>query len=264
MAASKLEIQALHQQLKQKDRIIHAYEAMKRSHIAATAEKARQKEDAKMNRGWRAHNANPPTSWFNRIEEITQDGKDESKTEKVIFVTEYKFAMERVNKMNAEAGQAEARAQTAREEQRDAYHKTQELIKVAEELEMKVAKETRMRIAKFSPEENQDTTPTDGNTADSDGDVKVEGLSTGTAPKNVRLVLNPPQRERSMSVEEIQPNRLRPRQPKRENFEERPVALEADRPTRLRLSKPRAEEVGEDSQRVRSGRVLKASAKARK
>ena len=264
MAASKLEIQALQKHLKHKDRIIHAYKAQQNSHEAAEAEKDRLRELAKSSRGWRRHNANRITSWSNRIEGLTQDEMNEIKAEKVIFVTEYRFAMEKVEKMNAEAGQAEARVQTAREEQRDACRKTQELVEIAEELGMKVAEETRMRIAKSSLEENQDTTTTDGNTADSDSDVEMEGLSTGTAAKNVRLVLRPPQQKRSLSVEEIQPSRLRLSQLKREEFEERPAAVKASRPTRLRLSQPRAKKDGEDSQRVRSGCVLKASAKARK
>lgn len=272
MAASKLRIQTLQEQLKQKDRIIYALEAQKRSRLAFEAEKARQKELAKMNMGWRRHNANPHTPWIYRSGEIKGGTEGNVKTEKAIFVTEYRFAIESVKKVNAEAELAEARVQTLRAEQRDAYRKAQELIKVAEELEVKVARETRVRVAQSSPKEDQDATTSDGDTTNSDGDVKMGEFPTATAPKNGRLVLNPPKRERSLSTENIRPTRLRLSQPKRE----RSVSVEEIHPTRFRLSQPkrkvgdessepveafrstRAEKVRDESHRVRNGRVLKA------
>lgn len=280
MAASKLRIQTLQEQLKQKDRIIHALEAQKRSRLAFEAEKARQKELAKMNMGWRRHNANPHTPWIYRSGEIRGGTEGNVKTEKAVFVTEYRFAIESVKKINAEAELAEARVQTLRAEQRDAYGKAQELIKVAEELEVEVARETRVRVAQSSPKEDQDATTSDGDIPDSAGDVNMGefSTSTATAPENGRLVLNPPKRERSLPTENIRPTRLRLSQPKRE----RSVSVEEIHPTRFRLSQPkrkvgdessepvealrstRAEKVRDESHRVRDGRVLKASAKARK
>lgn len=285
MTASKLRIQTLEEQLKQKNRIIHALETQKRSHLAYTAEKAKQRELAKMNSGWRKHNANPNTPHLYRSEAITKDEEGKIKIEKVIFVTEYKLAMEKIKKMNAEAELAETRAKMLRVEQKDVYRKTQELIKVAEELEVKVARETRMRIAKSSPGDDQDTADTGGNTTDSDNDVNMRELSTPTAPNRVRLLLHPPKREGSLSIENVRPTRLRLSQPKRERsvsveeilpiqwrlsqpkekkFEESSVPVEAIRPIRWRLSQPRPETVGKDSERVRNGRIFKRSAKARK
>lgn len=161
-AASKLKIQSLQEQVKQKDRIIRALEAQNRSHIAVAAEQARQRELAKWNKRWRKHNANAYTPRLYRSEEITRDEAGNIGIEKAIFVTEYKLAMERVKEINAEARHAEARVQTLRVEQKSAYCKTQELIKVAEELELNVARETRMRIAKSSPEKDQETMTTNG------------------------------------------------------------------------------------------------------
>lgn len=237
MAASKLQNQALEEQLKQKNRIINAYESQKRTRLACEAERAKQKEFAKMNRGWRKHNANPYTPQLYRSEGITEDEDGNIKREKVIFITEYKFAMERVKEMNAEAELAERRARMLRGEQEDAYRKTQELMKVAEELEVKVARETRMRIARYSPAEDQDTAITDGNSTDSDDDMNIRELSTPNAPRHARLVLHPPNREGSLSIDNIRPTRLRKAQPKRE----RSVSVEEYRSTRLRLSQPRRE-----------------------
>ena len=237
MAASKLQIQALEEQLKQKNRIITAFESQKRTRLACEAEKAKQRAFAKMNKGWRKHNANLHTPQLYRSEGITKDEDGNIKREKVIFVTEYKFAMERVEKMNAEAEQAERRAKRLRVELKDVYRKTQELIKVAEELEVKVARETKMRIAKSSPGEDQGMAITDGNSTDSDDDVNIRELSTPTAPKHARLVLHPPNREGSLSMDNIRPHRLREAQPKRK----RSVSVEEYRSTRLRLSQPKRE-----------------------
>ena len=118
MAPSKLKIQNLQEQLQQKNEIIHALEAEKRSLLASIAQKAKLRALAKMNMGWRKHNANPNLLY--RSEGITEDEKGDVKAEKVGFVTEYRFAMEIVGKMNVEAGQAEARVQM-RAEQLDAY-----------------------------------------------------------------------------------------------------------------------------------------------
>lgn len=149
MAASKLRIQALEEQLKHKDKIIHTLEAEKHSHLALAAEKARNRELAEMNKGWRRHNVNPLTPSSCRSEGITtEDRKGKVKTEKVIFVTEYTFATEKVRKMNAAAELSEARTKELRAEQKDAYRKTLDLIKVAEELEVKIATDTRIRFAK--------------------------------------------------------------------------------------------------------------------
>lgn len=253
MAASKLKIQTLEEQLKQKNKIIHDFEAAKRSELAFAAEKAKQKKLARMNKGWRKHNANPHTPQLYRSERLTEGERGNVKTEKVIFVTEYRFAMEKVERMNAEAGKAKDLARMCRAEQKDAHRKTRELIKVAEKLRIKIARETMMKIAMSAPEEDQDTTTTDGNTTDSDGDVNTVEPSTATNPKSGPLVLHPPKRN-------IRPTRLRLSQPKPETS----LPVQEVRPTRLRLSQPRPEKVGEDSNRVRSGRVLKASAKARK
>ncbi len=278
MAASKLRIQTLQEELKRKDRIIHALEAQKRSHLACEAEKAKSKELAKMNKGWRKHNANPYTSRLTCIDGVTQDQRGAIKAEKVIFVTEYQFAMEKVKKLTAEAGELEARVQTSRAEQRDAYRKTQELIKVAEELEVRVAEETRIRVARSSPKETQGTRTTDGNTTDSGGDANMENLSAAATSKNTRLVLNPPKRnrsssmennrssrlrlsqptrERSLTVEEGPPRRLILSQPKRKDITGSTASVEETQPIRLRLGPPRAEKVGADLRRVCSGRVLR-------
>lgn len=262
MTASKLKIQALQEQLKQKDRAIHALEAEKHSLLAVAAEKAKLKELAKMNSGWRKHNANPYTAWSYRSKGITGDMEGNTRIEKVIFVTEYKFAMERVKKFHAEAELAEARIQVARMEQRRAYCKTQELIKVAEELEVKVEKQIRTKIAKSSLGDDRDMTTTDENSRDSDGDVDMGELTTAAAPENDRFLLKSPKRERSVSVEGILPTRLRLRQPKRRKLEESTVPVEAVLATRLRLSQPKADQCEEYSHRARSGRVHKASAKA--
>lgn len=252
MAASKLRIKTLEEQLKQKDKIIHEFEAANRSQIALAAEKAKNRELAQMNKGWRKHNASPYTPQLYRSERTTEDEIGNVKTEKVVFVTEYRFAMEKIERMNAEAGKAKDRALMCRAEQKDAYLKTQELIKVAEKLRIKIARE-RMRIAKSAPEEDQVMTTTDGNTADSDGDVNMIEPWTATTAKSGRLVLHLPKRN-------IRPTRLRLGQPKLEKS----WSVQEAQPTRLRLSQPRAEKVGEGSDRVRSGRVPKASAKARK
>lgn len=149
MAASKLRIQALEEQLKHKDKIIHALEAEKHAHLALAAEKARNRELAGINRRWRRHNVNPLTPSSYRSEGITtEDRKGKVKTGKVIFVTEYTFATEKVRKMNAAAELSEARTKELRAEQKDAYRKTLDLIKVAEELEVKIATDTRIRFAK--------------------------------------------------------------------------------------------------------------------
>ena len=237
MAASTLKNQTLEEQLKQKNRIIKAFEFQKRTRLACEAEKAKKKDFAKMNKGWRKHNANPYTPRLYRSEGITEDENGNIKREKVIFVTEYKFAMDRVEKMNAEAELAETRAKMLRVEQEDAYRKTQELIKVAEELEVKIARKTRMRIASSSLEKDQDTAITDRNSTDSDDDVNIRELSTPTAPKHARLVLHPPNREGSLSMENIRPTRLRKSQPKRR----RSVSEEEHRSTRVRLSQPKRE-----------------------
>ena len=108
---------------------------------------------------------------------------------------------------------------------------------------------------------------------------------TATAQKNGRLVLKPPKLERSWSMEKIQPTHLRLSQPKRErsvsveetqapqlrlrppkrkNEEKSPVPIEAFRPSHRRLNQLGATKVRKDRDRVRSGRVSKTSAKARK
>ena len=279
MAASNLRIQSLQKQVKQKDRVILALEAQKRSHLAAGAEQARQRELAKKNKGWHKHNANPFTLDLYRSERFNKDEAGNINIEKVIFVTEYKFAMERVKEVNAEAARDEARVQTLRAEQNGAYRKTRELIQVAEELELEVAREMRTRIAKSSPEEDQDTMTTDGESTDSHGDEKWGERSTAAARKNGRLVLDPPRRARSLSMRNIRPTCLRLSQPKRQ----RSVSVEELQPTRLRLNPPKrkdgegspvpvdrrlgqpgATQVRKDPDKVRSGRVTKASAKARR
>ena len=260
MAASKLRIQALQDQLKEKDKIIDALQAEKRSYQAAVAEDVSKKHWAKMNKGWRKHNAVPHSPSLYRSEAITEDERGNINKEKVVFVTEYKIAMEKVTKLNAEAGLAEARVKTLRARQEDAHLMTRELIKMAEALQVEVARAVRMRITESSPEEDQNTTRTDRDTASSDGDVKMGGLSSATAPKSSRLVLNPPKRETAMSIESVRPIRRRLSQPKRE----RSVLVEEFRPTRLRLSQPKPEEARENSNKISSGRVLKASARTRK
>lgn len=274
MDASKLKIRDLEERLKHKDSVIRAFEAQKRSNIAAVAEFEKQKEFAKMNKGWRKHNANPHTPQLYRSQAITEDEYGNIKTEKVIFVTEYKFAMERVEEMRAEAELAETRVKALRAEHKNVYRKTQELMKVAKELKVKVGRERWMRIAKATPKEDQDTPTTNGNPTDSDDHVNTRGSSTPTTSKHARLLLHPPKREGSLPMEELCPTRLRLSPPKRERcgsleeieekLEESSAEGETFGPTRLRLSQPRAENVGEVSHRVRNGRILKASAKARK
>ena len=131
MAASKLRIKTLEEQLKQKDKIIHELKVANAVNLALAAEEARNKNLAKMNKGWRKHNANPYTP--------------------------------------------------------QCYRK----------------------------------------------------LVLHPPKKHTRLRLSQPKQETSLSMQEVQ-------------F------------TRWRLSHPKAERVEEDSHKVRSGRVLKASAKARK
>ena len=260
MAASKLRTQALQDQLKEKDKIIDALQAEKRSYLAAVAEEARNKHWAKMNKGWRKHNAVPHRPSLYRSEAITEDERGNINNEKVIFVTEYKIAMEKVTKLNAEAGLAEARVETLRAKQEDAHLMTRELIKMAEALQVEVARAVRMRTAESSPEEDQDTTRIDRDTANSDGDVKMGGLSSATGTKSSRLILNPPKRDTYMSIESVRPFRLRLSQPKRE----RSVSVKEIRPTRLRLSQPKPEKARENSNKIFSGRVLKASTRTRK
>ena len=279
MAASTLTIQSLQQQVKQKDRVILALKAQNRSHLAVRAEQARQRELAKRNKGWHKHNANPFALDLYRSERFNKDDAGNINIEKVIFVTEYKFAMERVKEVNAEAARAEARVQILRAEQDSAHRKTRELIQVAEELELEVAREMRTRVAKSSPEDDQDTVTTDGESTDSHGDEKWGERSTAAGRKNGRLVLNPPKRERSLSMRNTRPTYLRLSQPKRE----RSVSVEGIQPTRLRLnppkrkdgegspvpvdrklSQPGATQVRKDPDKVRSGRVIKASAKTRR
>ena len=116
--------------------------------------------------------------------------------------------------------------------------------------------------------------PPTGTRQDLDDHVNMRGISPPTTSKHARILLHPPKREESLSMEEIRPTRLRLSQPKREKsvsveeIEEEvgeiSVQGEAFRPIRSRLSQPRAKKVGEVLHRVRNGRILKASAKARK
>lgn len=281
VAASKLNIENLHDQIKKKDKTILALQAEKRSYLAAAAEEARNREHAKMSRGWRKHNTIPHTTLLDRTEGTTKDEKDNINLEKMIFVSEYRFAMEKIKELNAEVGLAEARAQALLQKQRDAYDRTQELIKVAKELKVKVTDETSMRIAESAPKEDPDTRTNDKNTTNSDGDVNMGEFLTATAPNIRRLVLNPPKlsikdvratrlrlsppkREKSLPVEGTLPIRLRLSQPKRNDIEESSLPAEGRRPSRLRLSMPKPEHAGDNSDRVLDGRVLKASTKTRK
>ena len=285
MAASILRLENLHDQLKEKDKLICALQAEKRSYLAAAAEEARNREHAKMNKGWRKHNAMPHTTLLHRSKGTTEDEKANIKLEKMVFVSEYRIAMEKVKDLNAEAELAEAWAQTLLQEQRDASRNIQDLIKVAKELKVKIADETRMRIAESRPKENQDTRTTSRNTTNSNGDVNMGEFLTATVPKTRRLVLRPPKREKSLStehfratrirlsqpkraksqsVEEIQPTRLRLYPPKERNIEENPLPVEGPRSSRLRLSQPKPEKARHNSDRVLSGRVLKASGETRK
>lgn len=280
IAVSKLSIEKLHDQIKEKDKIIFALQAEKRSYLAAAAEEARRREHAKMNKGWRKHHAIPHTTLLHRTGGTTKDEKDNINLDQMVFVSEYRFAMEKIKEMNAEVGLAEARAQTQLQKQRDAYHRTQELIKVAKELKVKITDETRVRIAKSTPKEDPDTRTTNKNTTDSDGDVNMEEFLTVTAPKIRRLVLNPPKlpikdlrptrlrlsqpkREKSLPMKETQPIRLRLGRPERNDIEESSLPAEGPRPSRLRLSMPKPEHARDDSDRVLGGQVLKAPTKTR-
>ena len=272
IAASKLSIESLHDQLKTKDKTILALQAEKRSYLAAAAEEARKRQHAKMNRGWRKRNAIPHT---------TTDEKANINLEKMVFVSEYRFAIEKIKEMNAEVGLAEARAQTLLQKQRGAYRRTQELIKVAEELKVKVTDETSVRIAESAPKEDPDTRTNGKNTTNSDGDVNMGEFLTATALKIRRLVLNPPKlsikgvratrlrltlpkREKSLPMEETHPIQLRLSQPNRKDIEESSLHAKDARPSRLRLSQPKPEHTSDNFDRVLGGRVLKASTKTRK
>ena len=140
--------------------------------------------------------------------------------------------MERARDIKSKFALAESRIQPCRAEQKDADPKTQELIRVAEGLAVKVGKKTRMKIAESCPGEDQKTTTTDDDTMDSDGDVDMGELSTATAPKRGRLVLNPPV---PSSVENIRPTRLRLNPPKRQISS----SVATTRPIRLRLNPPK-------------------------
>ncbi|CAF9926870.1 hypothetical protein IMSHALPRED_007074 [Imshaugia aleurites] len=259
MAASKIRIRDLEKQVKRKDMIIHALEAQQKSHraaaAAAAAEKAKRKELAKVNKAWSKHNADPNMQHLYRSERITEDEDGNIKKEKAIFVTEYKIAIDKIKEIYAEVEEAEARVQKARAEQRDAYCKTQELIGIAEELELDVPRETRKSIARCHPVEDQDTIIGNGESTDSRGDVVGGGNSTATAPKNCRLILHAPKQERSLSTGNLLHSRLRLRQPKPErslSVEEtqptglissqskrkRSVSVEERQPTRQKLSHP--------------------------
>lgn len=281
MAASKLSIESLHDQLKKKDKTILALQAEKRSYLAAAAEEARKRQHAKMNRGWRKHNAIPHTALLYRTEGTTTDEKANINLEKMVFVSEYRFAIEKIKEMNAEVGLAEARAQTLLQKQRDAYRRTQELIKVAEELKVKVTDETSVRIAESAPKEDPDTRTNGKNTTNSDGDVNMGEFLTATAPKIRRLVLIPPKlwikdvratrlrlslpkREKSLPMEETHPIQLRLSQPSRKDIEESSLHAKDARSSRRRLSQPKPEHTSDNFDRVLGGRVLKASTKTRK
>ena len=271
MAPSNLKIKDLQDQLKEKNKIIGALQVEKQAYLAATAEEARNKEYAKMNKGWRKHNAVRPTPSLLLGNEITKDERRNINHEKTVFISEYRIAMERVKEMNAEAGRAKARVRKLRQKQKNTCCRTQELIKAVEELVIKLGWETRMRIADSSPEEDQDTTATDMDTTNSDGDVNMGDFSTTTAPKTIRLVLNPPKRERSLperkfratrlklsmpkqetsqSVEATRPTRIRLSMPKKKDFEESPLPAEASRHRILKLNPPKPEKARDGSDRV--------------
>lgn len=166
-----------------------------------------------------------------------------------------------------------------------AYRKTQELIKVADELRVKVTKETRTRIAMSSPMKDQATTTSNATTTASDRNVNRGELSIATAPRkdqrelnrqtregslyirHTHMKLGQPKRERPSSVTEYQPVRMRLKPPMKENFEEDPVPLEAVRHSPFENEPTQGGAswgLGEDSRRVHNSRVLKASAKAGK
>lgn len=280
MAASKLTVKKFLDQIEDKDKTIFALQAEQRSYLAVVTEEARNKGHAKMGKGWRKHNAVPHTTLLDRTEGITKNEKDNIDHEKMVFVSEYRFAMEKIKEMIAEVGLAEARAQTLPRKQRDVHRRTRELIKVAEELEVKIMDEMRVRTAESAPEEDPGMRTTNKNTTDSDGNVNTGEFLTATAPKIRRLILNPPKlsrkdvrvtrlrlsppkREKSLPMEQIQRIRLRLSQTKREDIEESSLPAEGPRPERLRLSMPKPEHAGDNSDRVLGGRVLKTSTKTR-
>ena len=100
----------------------------------------------------------------------------------MIFVSEYKIAMGKVRETNVEAGRAEARFQALQKQQRDAYRKTEQLIEVAKDIEIKVTRETRIRATRLSPKEDWEVITPNRDTTISD-DVNVVELSIATALK---------------------------------------------------------------------------------
>ena len=137
--------------------------------------------------------------------------------------------------MNAEAGRAETRVQTLQNEQRDAYRKTRKMIEVAKDLEIKVTRETIIKAARSFPKEDQEATTPNRHTTISD-DVNMAEPSIATAPKTRRLVLNPPKRERSPSMETRRPYQPRSSQPK----QKKSVAVEC---ILLRLGQPKRKDL---------------------
>lgn len=105
------------------------------------------------------------------------------------------------------------------------------MIEVAKDLEIKVTGETIIKAARSFPREDQEATTPNRHTTISD-DVNMAEPSIATAPKTRRLVLNPPKRERSPSMENRRPYQPRSSQPKHKKS----VAVEC---ILLRLGQPK-------------------------
>ena len=201
------------------------------------------------------------------MEEEIVDPRGQVRKEKVIFVTEYKYALDRVNEMNARANQAESQAKIAeaavqrmRAEQNVAYRKTEELLKETKELGVLISGAASMRINKASNDEEYDDIrrTIDGNRMVHNEIVTMEEIKNSSGGRKTRLRLNPPQREKPRYGGERHPGRLWLNPPKPEKW----ICMEEEttiRHTRLRLSQPKRESgaFGEESHKVCTGRVSK-------
>ena len=118
MAASKLKLQGLQDQLKEKDKLICALQADKQSYLATAAQEARNEEYGKMNRGWRKHNVMPHEPMLIRGKGATKDEKKQHRYGEGVFITDYIFIVEKVNEMDLGAERAEAQVQKLRDKHR--------------------------------------------------------------------------------------------------------------------------------------------------
>ena len=188
----------------------------------------------------------------------TKDEKKKHRYGEGVFITDYILSWRKSMRWTWEPSEQRLRYKSC-ETSTDAYRKTQGLIGVVEELEIKLERKMRTRIAESSPEDDEDTITTDGDTANSDGNVDMGGFLAASAPKTKQLILNPLKLENPLSIWNVRAIRLRLNQPKREDFEERPLPVNQ----RTETNPLKRDEVDDDSHRALSDRVRKALAKAK-